>query len=90
MENEENHNGFWLGIVVGGLAVADEKDKKKLIAKGKEILESLEDFSKEAAEKGGELGKAVLEKVEELPEKIEPVVKKISKPSKRFFWRKKK
>jgi len=92
MENEERHNSFWLGLLIGSLAgavasylaVADEKDKKKLIAKGKEILESLEDFSKEAAEKGKELGEAVLEKVEELPKKIEPMMKKVSKP-KRFF-----
>ncbi len=97
MENEEQHNGFWLGLVIGGLAgavasylaVADEKDKKKLIAKGKEILESLEDFSKEAAEKGKELGETVLEKVEELPKKIEPVVKEVSKPPKKLFFKKK-
>ena len=80
MANEEpHHNSFWLGLVIGGLAgavasylaVADEKDKKKLIAKGKEILESLEDLGKEAAEKGKELKEVVVG----LPQKVGVAVK---------------
>lgn len=95
---QEHHSGFWLGMIAGGLmgavaaylTVADEKDKKKLIAKGKEILETLEDFGKGAAEKGKELGETVWERVEELPQKIEPVVKEVKKPAKKFFFRKRK
>jgi gas vesicle protein len=93
--------GFWLGLMVGSLlgavtaylTVADAKDKKKLIARGKEFLEKLEDFGQEIGEKGEELGKDVMEtvsgigeKVEELPRLARPVVKAVKK--RRFFLKK--
>jgi gas vesicle protein len=105
VSNEEGTppGGFWLGLMVGSLlgavtaylTVTDEKDKRKLIARGKELLGKLEDFGQEIGEKGEELGKDVIEtvsgvseKVEELPQLAKPVVRAVKR--RRFFLKRSK
>jgi gas vesicle protein len=68
MSNDEQQgNGFWFGLAIGGLlgavgsylSTTDKEQRKKLLAKGKQILEGLEDFGEEVWEKGGEIKKSV-------------------------------
>lgn len=84
--NEEHGNsGFWFGLAIGGLvgaaaaylATTDEKERKKLLKKGKQILGSLEDFGGEVIEKGKEVKEVVTDKFEEVGDFVEektPVV----------------
>ncbi|MCL5091116.1 MAG: hypothetical protein M1514_03845 [Patescibacteria group bacterium] len=71
-DNEEHSNGFWFGLAIGGLlgaaasylATTDEVERKKLLKKGKLLLENLEEF-------GGNVGEQVEEKVEKVTKLIE-------------------
>lgn len=77
--NEQHGGGFWFGLAIGGLVGAvgsyllttDEKERKKLLARGRQILESLEDFGGEALEKGEEVKDEVVAKVQEVTRAVE-------------------
>jgi len=83
-EPKEN-NGFWLGLALGGLlgavgsylATTDEMERKKLLAKGKQMLRDIEDFGQSAYEKGEEVKESVTrqaKKIEKVIEEKAPVV----------------
>lgn len=79
--NENDGNGFWLGLLIGGAigAVAgylfSSDDKKKALLelkeKGKILLEDLGEWKDEAVEKGGEVKKVVDKKVTAVAKKTE-------------------
>jgi gas vesicle protein len=78
-DNNEHGSGFWFGLAIGGLVGAvgsyllttDEKERKKLLARGKQILEGLEDFGGEALEKGEEIKDEVVAKVQKVTKVVE-------------------
>lgn len=77
--NEQHGSGFWFGLAIGGLVGAvgsyllttDEKERKKLLARGKQLLEGLEDFGEGALEKGEEIKDEVVAKVQKVTKVVE-------------------
>ena len=82
MTDNENHsnNGFWLGVIVGGLLGAvvayifgsedKEELKKKLREKGKILLKNLEDFKEKVGESSEGLREKMVSEVGEVEQKV--------------------
>jgi len=84
-DNNKDNNGFWAGLVVGGLigAVAayflssedKEKLRKEIGKKGKLLLRNLEDFGQDAIDKGEEVKEAIEDKAELIEKKVQKLPK---------------
>ncbi len=85
-EGRGGSSGFWLGVVLGGvigaavayLATEDKSQlRKNLIKKGKVLLEHWDDFKDDAADKGKEIQKEVVEKFDDVKENIQDKVEEL-------------
>lgn len=84
-ENNESNNGFWIGLIVGGilgagasylLGIEDKEEaKKKLLQKGKWLLENFEEIGEKVEEKGEEIKEKATEQVAEVKKEVEEKVK---------------
>jgi len=83
-DNAENNSGFWIGLIAGGLLGAGisyflsfenkEEAKKKLLQKGRWLLENFEDIGEEIGERGKEIGSKAVERIAEVKQEVEEKV----------------
>jgi len=97
MEENKNKNGFFLGVLLGGLigGVAayflssedQEEARKNIVKKGKVILKNLDETYEDVKDKGVEVKEAIQEKAEETVENVQDAaqeaVKNIGNTTKR-------
>jgi len=90
-ENENKGGGFWLGLAIGGLvgavtsyfALTDDKQRRKLLKKGKAIIEGLEDFGGDVVDRGEEIKDQVSDKIEGVSEVVEEKKPQVTKATKK-------
>lgn len=82
-DNNQNGHNFLAGMVLGGLvgAVAayflssedKEELRKKIINKGKLLLDDIEEFKDKAVKTGGKISGEVIDRIEEAGEKVQEI-----------------
>lgn len=86
VEQKNPNNGFLLGVVLGGIVGAaiaylavDDKSalRKNLVKKGKILLDHLDDFKEDAEQKGMQIQKEVVKRIEEVKEEVADKVEQI-------------
>lgn len=88
-ENNENNNGFWAGIILGGLVGAgiayffsskdQEKNRRAIQVKGKQLLNGINNFGEDALERGEEIKEAVVDTAEDWQKQAVKTVAKAEK-----------
>ena len=90
-QERENKGGFWLGLAIGGLvgavasyfAVTDDKQRRKLLKKGRQLLEGLEELGGDVVEKGGQITEQVTDKIEDVSEVVKEKTPSVQKAAKK-------